>query len=243
MGFFVNTLVLRTDFSGNPTFQELLKQVRDIALQAYENQDVPFERLVEELQPERDLSYSPLFQAMFVMQNTPVEEVDAPELKIRRTEIDSETAKFDLTMFVTDKEEELLVSLEYNTDLFDTATIERMASHFCCLLRSIVANPEQRVGELPLLTQEEREWMLSEWNDTEEEFPQEPVHERFAAIAQQMPEQTAVEADGVTFTYRELNDRSEGLAHFLRREGVGPDVLVGICMERSVEMMVGLLAS
>ncbi|WP_188433819.1 non-ribosomal peptide synthetase, partial [Kroppenstedtia guangzhouensis] len=198
MGFFVNTLVLRTDFSGNPTFQDLLKQVRDVALQAYENQDVPFERLVEELQPERDLSYSPLFQVMFVMQNTPVEEVDAPELKIRRTEFDSETAKFDLTMFVTDKEEELLVSLEYNTDLFDTATIERMASHFCCLLRGIVANPQRRVGELPLLTQEEREWILSEWNDTEEEFPQELLHDRFAAIAQQMPEQIAVEADGVT---------------------------------------------
>ncbi|QKI81708.1 non-ribosomal peptide synthetase [Kroppenstedtia eburnea] len=240
MGFFVNTLVLRTDFSDNPTFQELLKQVRDVALQAYENQDVPFERLVEELQPERDLSYSPLFQVMFVMQNTPVQEVDAPGLKIRRTEFDSETAKFDLTMFVTEMEEELLVSLEYNADLFDAATIERMASHFGCLLHSIVANPQQRVGELPLLTWEEREWMLSEWNDTEVELPQELIHEKFAAIARQMPDQTAVEADGVTWTYRELNDRSERLANFLRREGVGPDVLVGICMERSVEMLIGL---
>ncbi|SMO63679.1 amino acid adenylation domain-containing protein [Melghirimyces algeriensis] len=240
MGFFVNTLVLRTDLSGNPTFQDLLHQVKEVALQAYDNQDIPFEKLVEELQPERNLSYSPLFQVMFVMENTSVKAMEMSGLSIQPTEFDPGTSKFDLTLFVKETEDGLLASFEYNTDLFEAATIERIANHFCHLLHHVATHPQQRVSELPLLTEEERKWILSEFNKTETDVSETLIHERFAAIAQQKPDHIAVESDGATFTYQELDERSERLAHFLRSQGVGPDVRVGICMERSVEMLVGL---
>ena len=156
IGFFVNTLVLRTDMSENPSFQELLGRVREVALGAYAHQDLPFEQLVEALQPERSLSHQPLFQVMFALQNAPMPALELPDLTLSSLKIDSGTAKFDLTLSMEDTEQGLVGSLEYNTDLFDAATITRILKHFQTLLEGIVANPEQRLLALPLLTQPER---------------------------------------------------------------------------------------
>ncbi|MEG4634877.1 condensation domain-containing protein, partial [Microcoleus sp. AR_TQ3_B6] len=171
IGFFVNTLVLRTDLSENPSFQELLGRVREVALGAYAHQDLPFEQLVEALQPERSLSHHPLFQVMFVLQNAPMPALELPDLTLSSLEIESSTAKFDLTLAMEDTEQGLVGSLEYNTDLFDAATISRMLGHFQTLLEGIVENPALHLSDLPLLTQPERQQLLVEWNDTQVDYP------------------------------------------------------------------------
>ena len=242
IGFFVNTLVLRTDLSGNPTFRELLVRVREVALGAYVHQDLPFEKLVEELHVPRDLSYNPLFQVMFILQNAPLEPLQLSGLTLSPLVVDTDTAKFDVTLELAEGPGGLTSSIEYNTDLFDSDTIERMAGHFQTLLEGIVANPDARVSELPLLTEAERHQLLVDWNKTETDYPRDKcIHELFEAQVERTPDANALVFEGKQLTYGELNRRANQLAHYLRKLGVGPEVLVGICMERSLEMVVGLL--
>jgi amino acid adenylation domain-containing protein len=242
IGFFVNSLVLRANLAGGPTFQDLLKQVRQVALDAYGYQDVPFEQVVEALQPERSLSHSPLFQVMFVLQNAPKEKLELPDLTLIPLEIESTVAKFDLTLLMQETEQGLKGKWQYNTDLFDAATICRMSGHFQTLLEGIVANPQQRVSKLPLLTEAERHQLLVKWNDTQAEFPQDKcIHHLFEEQVEKTPDAIAVVFEDQELTYRELNCRANQLAHYLRSLGVEPEVLVGIYVERSPEMIVGLL--
>jgi amino acid adenylation domain-containing protein len=242
IGFFVNTLVLRTDMSGNPSFAELLARVRQVTLDAYAHQDLPFEQLVEALQPERSLSHSPLFQVMFTLQNTPLEKVELPGLTLTFLKQEGVTAKFDLTLSMSESDQGLMGAWEYNTDLFEVSTIARVAGHFQTLLAAIVANPQQCLAELPLLTAAERHQLLVEWNDTQTAYSQDKcIHQLFEAQVERTPEAVAVVFEDQQFTYRELNVRANQLAHHLQALGVGPEVLVGICVERSLEMVVGLL--
>jgi len=241
IGFFVNTLVLRTNLSGEPTFRELLRRVREVALKAYDHQDLPFEKLVEELHPERNLSHSPLFQVMFVLQNTPKQVLELPGLSLSSLEVESGTAKFDLTLSMTETELGMQGSLEYKTDLFDTSTIQRMLGHFQILLESIAANPDRSISDLPLLTDAEQHQLLIEWNDTKADYPDQCIHQLFEAQVERTPDAVAVVFGTERLTYHELNRRANQLAHYLRSLGVGPEVLVGICLERSLEMVVGLL--
>jgi aspartate racemase len=242
IGFFVNTLVLRTDLSGNPSFQELLTRVRATTLDAYAHQDLPFEKLVEELNPERSLSYSPLFQVMFVLQNTLEQTVELPGLTQTPVEIGTATAQFDLTLSVAEQDGLLIGSWNYNTDLFDAGTIERMNTHFQILLAGIVANPAQPISQLPLLSEPEQHQLLVEWNNTQTEYPQDKcIHQLFEAQVEQTPDAVAVVFGEQQLTYRELNERAERLAAYLQAQGVGADVLVGIYLERCVEMVVALL--
>ncbi|MDZ8086288.1 MAG: amino acid adenylation domain-containing protein [Nostoc sp. DedQUE12b] len=243
IGFFVNSLVLRTDLSGNPTFRELLNRVREVTLGAYAHQDLPFEKLVEELHPERDLSHHPLFQVVFSLQNTPIEALELPGLKLSLFEFDSKTAKFDLEFHLWQDLETLKGQVVYSTDLFDQSTITRMVGHFQTLLESIVTSPEQRISDLSLLTEEERQELLIDWNDTKTDYPKNKCfHQLFEAQVEKTPDAIAVVFDDEQLSYKELNIRSNQLAHYLKQLGVIPDVLVGICVERSLEMIIALLA-
>ena len=242
IGFFVNTLVLRTDLSGNPTFKELLARVRKVALGAYEHQDLPFEKLVEELNPRRSLTRTPLFQVMFAFQNVPTQAPALSGLTVRRIEINNKIAKFDLSLYIWEETNGLRVSVEYKTDLFDAATIGRMLGHFQILLEGIGENPEQRIADLPILTEAERYQLLVEWNDTKRDYPSNKcIHELFEAQVEKTPEAVAVIFEGQQLTYQGLNQRANQLAYHLRALGVGPEVLVGLCVERSLEMVIGLL--
>lgn len=238
LGFFANTLALRTDLSGRPTFLELLSRVRQTDLEAYTHQELPFEKLVEALQPERSLSHSPLFQVMLVLQNTPGQTVESSELALSPIEIETKTAKFDLALQITG----LTGRLEYNTDLFNADTITRLAGHWQTLLAGIAANPQQRITELPLLTNAEQQQLLTAWNSTESDYPQTScIHHLFEAQVERTPDAPAVVFTNQALTYRELNAQANQVAHYLRQSGVGPEVLVGLCMERSPRMLVGLL--
>ena len=244
IGLFVNTLVLRTDLSGNPSFQQLLGRVRERTLSAYACQNVPFEKLIEELQPEWNLNHNPLFQAMFVLHNPLMKKLELPSLTITpwEMEISSTRTQFDLTLFLEETEAGLTGGLEYSVDLFDASTITRMLGHFQTLLEGIVADPQQRVSELPLLTRTERHQLLVEWNDTQAEYPRDTcIHHLFESQAKRTPNAIAATFKDQQLTYWELNVRANQLAHHLREIGVGPDVLVALCVERSLEMVVGLL--
>jgi surfactin family lipopeptide synthetase A len=242
IGFFVNTLVLRGDLSGNPTFRTLLNRTREVALGAYAHQELPFEKLVEVLQPERDTSRSPLFQVLFVVQNPSAKRMQLAGVEVTPLPINSGTAKFDLTIFARERESTIYITAEYNTDLFDSSTIERWLEHYRTLLEGVVADPEQRLSELPLLTEAERNQLLVEYNNTITNYPRERcVYELFEVQAERTPEAIAVVFENKQLTYRELNERANQLAHHLRKLGVGPDTLVGISVERSLEMVLGLL--
>ncbi len=241
IGFFVNSLVLRTDLSGNPTFRELIRRVREVTLGAYAHQDLPFERLVEELQPERDLNRNPLFQVVFALQNAPLETLELPGLTLSPLNIDPGTARFDLEFQLVECLDSLGVVVVYSTDLFDQITITRMLEHFQALLESIVTDPQQRLANLSLLTEIERHQLLS-WNHNQADYPKNLcIHQRFEAQVERSPEAVAVVFESQQLTYQDLNRRSNKLAHYLRKLGVGPEVLVGIYVERSVEMIVGVL--
>jgi amino acid adenylation domain-containing protein len=244
IGFFVNTLVLRGDLSGDPSFAELLQRVKEVCLGAYGHQEVPFEKLVEELQPERSLSHNPLFQVMFVLQNTPREELRLPGLELTPVVVNDEsTTKFDLTLVALQQGAGLQVDLEYNRDLFEAATVQRMLGHFETLLAGIVAAPQQRLSELPFLTPAEQQRLLVEWNDTSRPLPENKcIHQLFEKQVRLTPEAVAVSDEKKQLSYAELNARANQLAHYLGEQGVRADVLVGICMERSVELVVSLLA-
>ncbi|HEV2207709.1 MAG TPA: amino acid adenylation domain-containing protein [Verrucomicrobiae bacterium] len=242
IGLFVNTIVLRGDLSGDPSFRGLLARTRNTALEAYRHQDLPFEKLVEELHPQRDLSRSPLFQVMLVLQNVPWGVPELRGLEVTEMRIDTRTSKFDLTLDVSQRKEVLRLAAEYNTDLFDEATIARMLGHYQTLLLAVAANPDQRLSQLPLLRQAERQQLLLSWNETSAAFPRgRCLHDVFEAQARRTPHKVAVVCEGSKLTYRQLDERANQLAHRLQKAGVGPDMPVGICLERSVEMVVGLL--
>jgi len=242
IGVFINTLVFRGDLSGNPKFTELMARTRKTALDAYERQELPFEKLVEELRPDRDPGRTPLFQVMFVFENTPRAALNIGGLEAAPFEADTGAAKFDLTLSIAEAGGSLEATLEYNTDLFKPATVRRMSDHFQTLLEGMVANPEQRLSELPMLTEAEKHRLVVEWNDTKRDYPQDKcIHELFEEQAERTPEATAVVFEERHLTYRELNRRANQVAHHLRKLGVKPDDLVGLYMERSLEMVVGLL--
>lgn len=253
IGFFVNSLVLRTNVSGNPTFRELLSRVREVALGAYAHQDLPFEKLVEELHPERNLNQNPLFQVVFALQNAPMEALELPGLTLSPLQfVDTGTTRFDLEFHLwerrqnnglgADSSEGIGGFVVYSTDLFDAVTITRMLGHFQTLLEGIVANPEQRIVELPLLSAAERYQLLVEWNNTQVEYPTDQcIHQLFEAQVKRTPDAIAIVFEDRQLTYRELNSRSNQLARYLQKQGVGAEVLVGLCVERSVEMVVGML--
>ncbi|ASS75246.1 hypothetical protein CIG75_09795 [Tumebacillus algifaecis] len=242
IGFFVNTLVMRTDLSGNPSFTDLLARVREMALGAFAHQDVPFDSLVEELQPERDMSLSPLFQVMFVLQNTPMPDQELAGVTVSPVEIAATIAKFDLTLTLEERGSVISGSFEYNTDLFETSTIQRMTSHLLTLLEAIAEGAEQSIGELPMLTNAERSQLLVEWNDTKVDFPQDIcLHQLFEAQAEQTPARIAAVFGEQELTYGELEAQANQLAHHLQALGVGPDVPVGVCVERSLDLVVALL--
>lgn len=243
IGFFVNVLVLRTELSDELSFQELLARVKSTALEAYVHQNLPFEKLVEELQPNRDLSYNPLFQAMFVLQNVPIPDLDLPDVSVSYEEAYNGTSKFDLTLFMEDSQEGLVATCEYNTDLFNANTINRMLGHFQTLLSSIVTDSQQCISELPLLTPPEVQQLLVDWNDTKTDYPQDKcIHQLFETQVEKTPSDIAVIFGQQKLTYQELNSRANQLAHYLQQQGMKSDTVVGICMERSIEMVVGLVA-
>src|SRR5213594_3421953 len=242
IGCFVNTLVLRVDASGNPSFCELLRRVKKVALEGYAHQDVPFEKLVEELQPKRDLSRTALFQVMFVLQNVPMAEMKLEGLTLSEVEIDRQVAKFDLTVTMWETEEGLTGVVEYNTDLFEAGTMERLVGHWERLLEGIAKNAEQRVWELPLLGEAERRQVVEEWNQTESAFPTTKcLHELIEHQASVSPDSIAITFGEQSLNYAELNVRANQLAHYLRSRGVRSETLVGVLLERSLDMLVGLL--
>jgi amino acid adenylation domain-containing protein len=242
IGFFVNTLVLRTDLSGDPPFRELLARVREIALEAYSHQEIPFEKLVEALHVPRSLSHPPLFQVMFMLQNVPKQTFQLSGLTMKELDIDIGTAKFDLTVETAEGDEGLFCAFEYSTDVFDHATIARMLGHFRVLLEGIVANPGERLSALPLIDASERQRLLTEWNDTASAYPHEQcIHWLFEAQAARTPDAVALVGREQQITYAELNLRADQLARHLRARGVGRGVAVGICIERSIDAVLGLL--
>ncbi|OUL31349.1 non-ribosomal peptide synthetase [Nostoc sp. 106C] len=256
IGFFVNSLVLRTHLSGNPSFRELLGRLRDVTLGAYSHQDLPFEKLVEELHPERNLSHHPLFQVVFGFQNAPMSALELPGLEPSFINIDIKKTRFDLEMHLWkcfenfrslwgakwQLSEGIRGVIVYNSDLFEQATITRMLGHFKMLLSSIVTNPEQAIAHLPLLSKQEQHQLFIEWNNTQADYPQDKlIHQLFQQQVEQHPDFIAVSFGNQQLTYRELNNRSNQLAHYLQKLGVKSEVLVGISVEQSIEFIVGLL--
>jgi amino acid adenylation domain-containing protein/non-ribosomal peptide synthase protein (TIGR01720 family) len=245
IGFFVNALVLRTDLSGNPTFRELLGRVRQTALGAYAHQDLPLEKIVEELQPERDLSRHPLYQVHFVMQNAADAGggAEVPGLSMRPQAFDSEMIRVDLEFHLSEAGETLRGVMVYNTDLFDAEAVRRLLSHYQVMVAAVVSDPDRRLEELPMLTEAERGQLLVEWNSTSAPYPADAcLHQLFERHAAGRPAAPALIERGVTLDYRELDGRANRLAGRLRRAGVGPETRVGICLPRSSEMVVAVLA-
>jgi amino acid adenylation domain-containing protein len=239
IGFFVNNLVLRGDLAGNPGFRRLLAQAREVTLGAYAHQDLPFERLVEDLGGERDLSHAPVFQVALVLQNTPRQTLELPGVTLSRAAAEGGTSKFDLTLNALEMEEGLGLMWSFNRDLFDAATIARMAGHFETLLSGFVADADQNVKDSLILSAEERRQLLA-WSTSGTGEPAMLLHELLEAQARRVPDHPAVISPEGDLTYRELNARANGLAHRLRRMGVGPEVRVGLLMDRSPEMVTGL---
>ncbi|HEX5868976.1 MAG TPA: condensation domain-containing protein, partial [Longimicrobium sp.] len=243
IGFFVNTLALRTDLSGDPTFRQVLRRVREVTLGAYDHQDVPFEQLVAELQPERSLSHSPLFQAMFTWGTTEGVEGGLPGVRMQAEGAERHTAKFDLSLGLADDPRGLLGFLEYSTDLFERGTIERMLRHLERVLEQVAANPDLRLAQLELPDEAERRLVLEEWNRTAVEYPAgRGIAALFAEQAAAAPDAVAVEFEDESLTYAQLNERANRLAHHLATLGVGPETRVGICLERGPEMVAAVLA-
>jgi len=246
VGFFVNNMVLRTDLSGDPTFLEVLSRVKKMSLSAYAHQDLPFEKLVEELQPDRDLSLPPLFQVLFVFQNAPVEHLEFQDVKLRRVVSKHRTSRFDLTLYMAEKAKgpkRLVGVFEYNTDLFEEETIRRMISHLEQILWAIVEKPEIKIANVPLLSAAEFDKLIKRWNETGEEYSDTLCFQQlFEKQVAATPDAVAAEYSSEKITYLQLNKRANQLAIYLQDSGIGGDDLVGICMERSIDMLVALLA-
>ena len=242
IGFFVNTLILRTQIEDDISVSDLLEKVKDTALSAYAHQDIPFEHLVEVLKPERSLSYSPLFQVMFVLQNIDQGSFNLPGVDVEEIEREATTAKFDLTLGLAESSEGLQGWVEYNIDLFDRSTIERMVAHYQRILEAMVSHTEQTVCEIDLLSEQEKQQLLNDWNDTEVDYPKEAcVHQLFEQQVEKAPDAIALVFNDQQLTYRQLNNQSNQLAHYLIDQGVGPELRVGLCVERSLDMIVGML--
>lgn len=243
IGFFVNTLVLRANLTGNPTFAELLQQVKQTTLGAYQHQDLPFEMLVETLQPERDMSHSPLFQAMFVMNNAPVEKLQLPNVELSLVEIENKTTKFDLILNVTDGEETLKCKLEYNTDLFLPQTMDRFIGHYLTLLTEIAKQPQGRIGALNLLSEEERHLLMDEWSQPEQKYnDQRTIVDLFETQVQATPNAAALRVKDQIVTYARLDAQANRLARFLMKKGLTKVDVVGVNADRSVQTIVAFLA-
>jgi len=241
IGFFANTLALRADLSGSPTFRTFLDQVKGLALESYDNQDVPFEKLVEHLNPKRSLSHNPIFQVMFGLHNTPPLKPELSGLDLTPIEMNTGTSRFDLEVLVREKEDGLGVLAEYSTDLFDESTIERFIDRFEVLLRGIIRNPEEVISSLPILTEAEHKLIVDEFNDTAKDYPTDKcVHQLFEEQVNITPDAIAVVYQDQQLTYRELNQKANSIAHRLREFDIGADSLVGLCVERSVEMVAGV---
>ncbi|MES1241756.1 MAG: amino acid adenylation domain-containing protein [Acidobacteriota bacterium] len=238
IGLFLNTLALRIDLSGDPSFAGLLERVREVTLEAYSHAGLPFERLVDRLAPERDLSHAPVFQVLFVLQNTPAAPIGLPDLTLSPVEVDTATSKFDLVLNATETREGLALLWMFNRDLFDATRVARLRGHFSVLLEAALAAPERRLSELPLLTEAERRQIL-EWNDTANAWEPEPgLAGMIEEQVRRTPDAVAVSFEGEELTYAELWERAGGVAAWL---GDRPDELVGISMERSLELVVGLV--
>ncbi|MFZ0538614.1 MAG: condensation domain-containing protein, partial [Candidatus Sulfotelmatobacter sp.] len=241
IGLFVNTLVFRADFTHGLSFRELVRQTRSFALESYNHQDVPFEKLVEELIPQRSLETHPLFQVMFTFQNIPKQVFEIPGLRIKEMGFEAGIAKFDLSAEVWENDE-FHCQIEYNTDLFEQSTIRRMLAHFETLLSTVVENPDLTVAQIPIMSTEERQQVLVDWNQTAADYPRDlPLHRAFEEQVEARPGATALLFEGKKWSYREVNDRANRLARRLIESGVGPGSLVGIFLERSAEMVIALL--
>jgi amino acid adenylation domain-containing protein len=244
IGFFVNTLIFRADLSEAPSFKTLLGRIKELSLGAFANQEVPFEKLVEELRPPRDTSRNPLFQVMFMLQNAPRETMALSGLELRTTVTPTHATKFDLSLGLSESEDGLRATLVYSTDLFDEATMQRFAGHYGVLLESILAAPGKAIGTLPILTAAEYKHLTEDFQGEPWECPEnELVSTMFEEQARRFPDKNAVVFQGKALTYRELDERTNQLARYLRRLGVGPDARVGVCVERSLDMMIGVLAT
>jgi amino acid adenylation domain-containing protein len=247
VGFFVNTLVIRTNLSGNPSLRGILHTVRNVAEVAFNHQDVPFEKLVEELQPERSLSQSPLIQTLFTLK-VPIDNMrEIAGLRLHTEEQESQTTQFDLMLTMSEVQDDMVGQFQYDTNLFDKSTIQRLVGRFSALLRAIVDTPQQTLWETPILSDEEQRKILYEWNATETGGVNPPLqdvclHQLVERQVEQTPDSVALVFEGETLTYAELNQRANQLAHYLQRLGVGPDVFVAVCLSLSIEMVVGLLA-
>lgn len=240
IGFFAQTLVLRTNLSGNPTFRELLGRVREVILDAQAHQDLPFEYLVKELRPERHAGRNPLFQVLLTLES-PLSTLPSG-WTMNQMEIETGASRFDLSLDLKDGPEGLVCFFEYSTDLFDQATIVRMAGHWQTILEAVISDHSRQLAEFPLLTEPEHHQILVEWNATAADYPKNLcIHQLFENQVESTPEVVAVIFEDEHLTYRELNRRANQLAHYLQHLDVGPDVLVGICVERSLDMVVGLL--
>ncbi|HST60355.1 MAG TPA: amino acid adenylation domain-containing protein [Longimicrobium sp.] len=243
VGFFVNTLVLRTDLSGDPSFREVLRRVREVTFGAYEHQEVPFEKLVAELRPERSLSHTPLFQVMFALQNAVERGLALPGLEVSEAGAELASAKFDLSLMPKATAQGLRVGLNYSTDLFERGTALRMLGHLARVLEQVAADADVLLSELELVGEAERARVLEEWNRTEAEYPADRcIHELFEAQAAQKPDAVAIEFEGEPIGYGELNARANRLAHHIAGLGLGLETRVGICLERGPEMIVSVLA-
>ncbi len=243
VGFFINTLVLRTDLGGDPTMRELLARVRDTTLDAYAHQDVPFEKLVIALAPPRDLSRSPLFQVMLILHNAPPAPTSLGDVEVRRLDVERATSKVDLTLWIEETPEGAAGFLEYATALFDAPTIARMGEHLRLILAGMAADPTQRISAIPMLGADELSTLVVTWNDTASAYAREAcLHDLVEAHASARPDAPAIAHEGRTLTYRELDARANRLARHLIARGAGPGALVGLAMERSIGMVVGLLA-
>ena len=242
IGFFINTLVLRTKLAGKASFRELLRQVREVALEAYAHQDLPFEKLVEELNPERSLSHAPVFQVVFALQNVQRETLELPGLTLAMVGSDNKTTRIDLGLNLVETQSSIIGNLQYNTDLFDEATIQRIRTHFQQVLESVIENPDAQISQLTLLTDQEKQQQLIAWNDTAVEYDTYlTLPELFEVQAAATPDAVALSYQEEQVTYNELNQRANKVAHYLRESGVGLETLVGLCFERSIEMVVALL--
>jgi amino acid adenylation domain-containing protein len=245
IGFFVNTLVLRTDVSGNPSFLDLLRRVRKLALDTYNHQDLPFEKLVEEIQPERNLNHNPLFQVWFALNNNPMPPLEIGELTMSILEVESATAQFDLSLDMVERQEELIGILEYNSDLFEADTISRMAEHFQTLLGGIVADPEKRLSDLPILTETQKQQLQTEFCQNRSQIntfqTNRCIHQLFEEQAKRTPHAVAVVSEQGQLSYQELNQRANQLAHYLQMQGLQSEELVGLFTEKSPSAIVGIL--
>ncbi|MGA2228491.1 MAG: amino acid adenylation domain-containing protein, partial [Syntrophobacteraceae bacterium] len=241
IGFFVNTLVLRADLSGDPDFSELIDRVRKVCIEAYSNEELPFEKLIDEIRPTRDMSYSPLFQVMFAFQNVPGAAIELPELTLAPISIDCGSSMFDLTLFMWEDDKGLSGRIEYSTDLFNAETVERFIGHFRTLLESVVADPSRRLSDLAFLPDAERHQLLVTWNDTYAHYPEKCVNRLFEEQAERTSDSVAVICAGRSLSYGELNRRANRVANHLLGRGAKPDDIIGIYTDRSIDMVVGLM--